>query len=198
MIYFWADTHFNHAGILKHCSGSRPWRTVREMNAGLTERWNDTVLKENDEVWFLGDFAFKHPEGDDLGPLFWRLRGRKSIVVGNHDERNPPVLKLPWERVEKLVTFRLEGRRAELCHYPLETWKGAHTGALMLHGHSHGSLKRVIPHRYDVGADVFTAGPVSWETILEKAAADTAYRPQDHHAEDHYTLMKMREEMSRL
>lgn len=182
MIYFTADTHFNHSGILKHCSGSRPWKTVREMNEGLIERWNAAVLNENDEVWVLGDFAFTHAQETPAGVIFHRLRGRKSLVIGNHDERNPQVLKLPWERQERLVTFRQNGRRAELCHYPLETWKGAHTGALMLHGHSHGSLKRVIPHRYDVGADVYPA-PVSWESILEIAAADTAYKPQDHHAE---------------
>ena len=182
MTYFWADTHFNHAGILHHCS--RPWATVAEMNRALVERWNAAVSRESDEVWFLGDFGFSpgtgHPVGEPLDSIFFRLRGRKFLVVGNHDDRNPRVLRLPWERQERLVTFRLDGRRAELCHYPLETWKNAQSGALMLHGHSHGTLRRPLPHRFDVGADVFADGPVAWDRLLELASR-VPFAPQDHH-----------------
>jgi hypothetical protein len=100
-------------------------------------------------------------------------------VVGNHDERNPQVLKLPWERKGDLVTFRDNGRRAILCHYPLETWKGAHSGSLHFHGHSHGSLRRRIPMRFDVGVDVL-GRPFEWSELLEPSAS-MRYEPQDHH-----------------
>ncbi len=178
--FFTADLHFNHSGVLRYCN--RPWKTVKEMNEALVERWNATVRRESDIVWVLGDFAFKHPDGDDIAQIFHRLRGVKHLVIGNHDERNPQVLRLPWERQEKLVTFRDQGRRAELSHYPLETWKGGHYGSLMLHGHCHGSLKRVIPHRFDVGVDVFPDGPVDFETLWETASRQT-YAPQDSHGE---------------
>lgn len=176
MIYFWSDTHFNHAGILKHAS--RPYTTVDEMNQALIDRWNSVVLRESDEVYLLGDFAFAG--GWTLDQIFYALRGRKHLIVGNHDERNPKVLKLPWESTEKLKTFKWEGFRAELCHYPLSTWKGAHTGTVMIHGHSHGNLPR-IPRRYDVGADVYHC-PVTWEALRDEAARET-YIPVDHHGQ---------------
>lgn len=203
--YLWADTHFNHSGIIGYCGRvdprtGLPFRTVGEMNRSLIERWNTVVTRESDVVWVLGDFGFKenvHDRGEDLAVIFHKLRGIKNLVVGNHDEKNKATtLRLPWEnRVEvrdgkgevvrtilpHLVTLKESGRRAELCHYPLETWKGAARGALMLHGHSHGSLKRVIPHRFDVGCDVFKDGPVAFDKLWELAQRQ-AYQPQDHHA----------------
>lgn len=178
-VFFWADTHFNHASIIRYCS--RGYESVGQMNESLIAAWNGAVLSERDEVWLLGDFAFKHPAGEDVGVLFHRLRGRKHLIIGNHDERNPSVLKLPWETVDSLRTFKLMGSRAELCHYPLETWKSAHHGVLMLHGHSHGTLKRALPHRFDVGVDVEPA-PVEWGELVARAAKQT-FLPSDHHGD---------------
>jgi calcineurin-like phosphoesterase family protein len=203
--YFWADPHFNHSGIIGYCGRKDPWtgtafRSAGEMNRSLVERWNTVVTRESDVVWVLGDFGFKENTsdgGEDLTIIFHKLRGIKNLVVGNHDEKNKTGLKLPWDNavpirdgkgemertiLPHIVTFRDQGRRAELCHYPLETWKGAHRGALMLHGHSHGSLKRVIPHRFDVGVDVFQKGPVTFDWLWETAQKQS-YSPQDHHAE---------------
>jgi calcineurin-like phosphoesterase family protein len=192
-IYFWADTHFNHRGILKYTS--RPYKDIYEMNSELIARWNSAVLRESDEVWLLGDFAFTHAEAEDLGQIFWRLRGRKHLVVGNHDERNPQVLRLPWEKIEKMHTFKSKGQRAELCHYPLETWKASWRGALMLHGHCHGTLKRKISRRFDVGCDVEHL-PVEWGDILARGLAE-GFQPVDGHGEEPIlpeTLKELNEE----
>jgi calcineurin-like phosphoesterase family protein len=102
--------------------------------------------------------------------------------VGNHDERNPEVLKLGWESVRHLGIVKNDGVKVVVCHYPLETWASAHHGVLHFHGHSHGSLRRKIPHRFDVGVDVY-AEPQSWET-LHAAASVEPYDPQDHHGAD--------------
>lgn len=180
MIRVWSDTHFNHRGILEHCKASRPYADIFEMNADLVRRWNSTV-EVGDDVYLLGDFGFSVGSGDPLKTIFSWLNGRKHLVIGNHDERNPKVLKLPWVSKQDLVTLRENGGKAVACHYPLETWKGAHKGYLMLHGHSHGSLKRVIPHRFDVGADVRRA-PVSLAALFLEAQAQP-YQPQDHHGD---------------
>jgi len=195
--FFTADLHFNHVGIMTHCK--RQFRDVKHMNRSMIEAWNDTVTRESDVVWVLGDFGFKSNTGDDLEEIFYKLRGVKRFVVGNHDEKNPVGMKLPWDNAEQmkgsgtrlpfLVTFRDNGRRAELCHYPLETWKNAARGTLMLHGHSHGSLKRVIPHRFDVGVDVWHK-PVNFEALWELAQNQREYQAQDHHA-DSETISKV-------
>lgn len=175
--YFIADTHFNHAGILRHTK--RGYRHVDEMNEAIIDAWNAAVKRESDVVYHLGDFGFSGSKLVPLDVIFWRLRGVKHLIVGNHDERNPKALKLPWESVEKLRTFKDRGLRAELCHYPLTTWKDAYSrNALMLHGHSHGTLPK-IPRRFDVGFDVF-GEPVEWNTLVTLAASEK-YVAVDHH-----------------
>jgi calcineurin-like phosphoesterase family protein len=174
VIYVWSDTHFGHAGIIRHCS--RPYDSVEAMNEGLIERWNAAVGPK-DTIYLLGDFGF----GKDLDAIFARLNGHKHLVLGNHDEKNPAVTKLQWESVRDIVTLREEGVRAVACHYPMETWKSAHKGYLMLHGHSHGTLRRKLPHRFDVGADVFDT-PASLRN-LASIAAEEMFLPTDHHGD---------------
>lgn len=176
MIFFWSDTHFNHRGIIKYCE--RPYTQVEEMNAGLISRWNCTV-SEKDTIYLVGDFAFGRKQ--DVQEVFYQLKGHKHLVIGNHDERNPEVLKLPWETQTDLVTVRDNNRRVIACHYPLETWKGAQKGYVHVHGHSHGSLKRIIPHRFDVGCDV-EQWPVTFDEIWARAEAQ-AFLAQDHHGD---------------
>ena len=177
MIFFLGDTHFNHEAIIRHAG--RRYASVAEMNASLMTTWNSVVTSERDEVWHLGDFGFHAQGAEDLAAIWWRLRGRKSLVVGNHDVKNPQVLRLPWERVETLFELKTDGRRVVLCHYPLESWPGMHYGAVHLHGHCHGTLAHQIPHRFDVGVDVVGA-PVSLDAVVERAAAQR-FVPQDHH-----------------
>lgn len=174
MIWFWSDTHFGHAGIIKHCN--RPYQDVEHMNDSLVTAWNYRV-RPNDTIYLLGDFAF----GRGVREIFDRLYGRKHLVIGNHDERNPEVGRCPWESQSDLLTIRDNGRRIIACHYPLETWKGAQKGYLHIHGHSHGSLKRKIAHRFDVGVEVFR-GPVSFDEIWQMGEMET-FKAQDHHGD---------------
>lgn len=179
--FFWSDTHFNHANIIE-LSG-RPQMSVEEMNEWLIRMWNERV-GEKDDIYLLGDFGFSHSKLPSVAEIFARLNGRKHLVYGNHDEHNPKVMKLPWVTVRGIGTVRLNGMRAEVCHYPLETWKGAHHGAIMLHGHSHGSLKRKLAHRFDVGVDsvVGASGPVKFEALVEMAIKEV-FHATDHHGD---------------
>ena len=178
--FFTSDQHFNHAGILKFTD--RPWVNVNEMNDGIVAAWN-AVVGPRDVVWVLGDFAY-HSADFDMLSIFKSLRGKKNLVIGNHDEKNKSVMSLGWERIERLHTFRENGVRLELCHYPLASWKNAHNGSLMLHGHSHGNMKENVPHRFDVGIDAlgaqFNHGPIPVEAIVAIAATQT-FQPVDHH-----------------
>lgn len=177
-LFVTADTHFNHRGILAHCEESRPYASVDEMNEAMVEAWN-SVVGPRDTVVHLGDFGFASGRGrrQGLDDIFKSLNGHKELVRGNHDEQNPAVELCEWERVDDLRTLRQDGFRAVLCHYPLATWKHAHRGYLMLHGHSHGTLKQEAPNRWDVGWDVWRE-PVPFERFCEMR---TEYEPVDHH-----------------
>lgn len=87
-IWFTADQHFNHKNIIKY--SKRPFKSVEEMNEGLIEKYNSVVNAE-DDVYFLGDLGFFNNIDTtkyDLKPIVSRLKGRKFLILGNHDKYN--------------------------------------------------------------------------------------------------------------
>lgn len=157
-IWFTADLHFHHAKILSH-HPSRPGGGLLNlglgdgtaadvMNDDLVTAWNEAV-SNRDEVWVLGDFSFGSP--GEKARIFHRLNGSKHLIAGNHD--NNATKRLPWASVHDLYAWKQKPHRAVLCHYPMLTWNGAHSGAWMLHGHSHGLLRAPDTTRLDVGVD---------------------------------------------
>lgn len=182
-MYLWSDTHFNHPGIAVHCPRTRPYRDNDEQNQWLIKLWNKRVTPR-DDIYLLGDFAFKSRDGWALDFIFFQLNGHKHLVRGNHDYQNPKVFDLPWDSQHDLVTVKENGVSAVCCHYPMETWDKAPRGRLMLYGHSHGSLKRHIPHRFDVGVDAEGfLGPVKLSEYGEMAARQHDFAAQDHHGD---------------
>ena len=177
-IWFTADTHFGHAGIIRH--RARPFSTVEAMDEGLIQAWN-AVVRPRDTVWHLGDLAFG-PRGT-AERCHRRLNGRKHLIVGNHD--GAEVRGLPWESVHDVAELHVDGVRLVMCHYPMLTWhgaarnRGAHVDAVMCHGHVHGTpsdprLPHFDPCRLDVGVDMRGMAPVAVETLLEEARAGAA------------------------
>lgn len=166
-----SDTHFGHKNIIKYCN--RPFGSVDEMNEHMIMRWN-SVVSDEDTVWFLGDFAFM--KLDEIFATLDRLKGNINIVPGNHDERLLDEWKLSehWTRkrvkiLEPLVHTKIGQRSFVLCHYPVEDWAGMYwpttkgsnepqqptlRNAAMLHGHCHGNRPNTT-WRFDVGIDVY-------------------------------------------
>ena len=151
-VYFTADTHFGHAGA--RALYRRPFASVAAMDAAMIAAWTERVGPE-DTVWFLGDFAVRHP---DPARVLAALPGCKHLVFGNNDPA--AVRALPgWASVTGLAELTIEGVSLTLCHYALRSWPGQGKGALNLHGHSHGRLKRMAG-QFDVGVDAQGFRPV--------------------------------------
>jgi calcineurin-like phosphoesterase family protein len=182
-----SDYHFNHVGILKFCPETRPFESVTEMNCHMINRWNQVVGK-NDEVFFLGDFAFSESNSEMSNEfIFGELNGSKHLIIGNHDKKNKKVLKLGWASQHDLFTLKrtVDGVKIRfvLCHYPLESWENANHGYLHAHGHCHGNLTSIRPRRFDVGFDspVLTLGrPIEIERLWA-IGQNQSYDPVDHH-----------------
>lgn len=51
MIYFIADTHFNHRNIIEYCN--RPFKYTNEMNEYIIQKWN-SVVKEEGKINVFG------------------------------------------------------------------------------------------------------------------------------------------------
>jgi calcineurin-like phosphoesterase family protein len=161
-IFFTADTHFGHAGII--ALGKRPFpdRDARAMDEGLIQIWNARV-RPDDDVWHLGDFAFG-ARGARLRGIFERLNGAKRLVRGNHDSSE--VLELPWtEPPRDLVETAFQGHRLVLCHYPLRAWRGSMGSSIHLYGHVHG-LMTPTRQSLDVGVDAWDMQPASLGEVL--------------------------------
>ncbi len=132
------------------------------MNAAMMDRWNE-VVRQDDDVWHLGDFALRMPV-TGAGDLLASLNGRKHLVIGNNDP--PAVVALPgWTSVQHYKELEVESTRLVLCHYAFRSWNGMGRGVLNLHGHSHGRLKK-MPRQIDVGVDVWNFRPITTAELL--------------------------------
>lgn len=170
--FFTADTHFGHGGA--QGLFRRPFASVPEMDDTMVERWNKTVSPA-DEVWHLGDFAVRRSSAE-MARILAALNGTVHLIAGNND--GPKTVSLPgFASVQCYVELRIDGADLVLCHDPFRSWNRMAQGAINLHGHSHGRLKR-IPRQLDVGVDVWNFRPISLEQVL------TACRPRLRRAGD--------------
>ena len=162
-VFFTADTHFGHRGIIDHCS--RPFAGVAEMDAALIELWNSTV-KPDDTVWHLGDFAWKDHER-----YLDSLNGHIHLILGNHDKFSSRVA----QRFERAVPM-FEGHVTSgaplmfLIHYPLVSWPRKFKGeSIHLYGHVHGRYSRNGEASLDVGVDCHNYQPILLEEAVRLA-----------------------------
>ncbi len=80
--FFIGDTHFGHKNIIvfEGTKALRPFDTIEEHDEEIIKRWN-SVVRDHDTVWHLGDVAF----GKQSLELVRRLKGQKRLIAGNHD-----------------------------------------------------------------------------------------------------------------
>lgn len=175
--WFSSDQHFGHKGLLSdRMSRPRPFASIEEHDRILVSRWNDRVSAD-DVVWCLGDFAYgcSHSRAREI---FDQLRGRKCLVIGNHEERG---IRLPWASPPVMAATvhvqdpgMAKAQALYLAHCAHRVWPGMHRGVLHLYGHSHGSLPGTSAS-LDVGVDAWDWRPVRLSEIRE-ALADSAAR----------------------
>lgn len=151
-IYFVSDTHFGHANIIRY--SNRPYNNIQEMNEQFILNWN-AVVKPEDTVWHLGDFAFM--QLSEFKKLLWRLNGDINVVLGNHDKliTNNQRELLAQGKIKSVQHYKrldVEKSTIILFHYGMRVWEKSHHGSILCYGHSHGSLP---PHglSVDVGVD---------------------------------------------
>ena len=185
MINFTSDLHLGHANAIGFTS--RPFLDVEQMNDGLIRNINETVMA-NDELWILGDFAFK--VNMDAAKQFRDQINCKTVhmITGNHDKDY--TRDHIFQSVQHYKELKTEYGKFILFHYPIYEWNGAHNGTIHLHGHIHSTgsyntanlQKKYIdrfPEKsfmkdsalglriYDVGVDANNYRPISIAQIAE-------------------------------
>lgn len=185
MIYFTSDLHLGHANAIGFTS--RPFLIVEQMNEGLIKNINKTVMT-NDELWILGDFAFKVNMA--VAKQFRDQINCKTVhmITGNHDKDY--TRDHIFQSVQHYKELKTEYGKFILFHYPIYEWNGVHNGTIHLHGHIHSTglyntanlQKKYIdrfPEKsfmkdstlglriYDVGVDANNYRPISITQIAE-------------------------------
>ena len=133
MKFYISDFHFGHKNILAF--DNRPFFTLKEMEETLINNWNNRVTK-NDEVYILGDMFWYN---DEAPGILSQLKGRKHLVLGNHDRINAEMAKHFVWCDRRLEVIKDEGQKVVLCHFPIAHWQGQdHTPqTIHLYGHIH-------------------------------------------------------------
>lgn len=134
-IFIVSDTHFGHANILKFTDSNtglliRPgFDNVEEMDELMIERWN-AVVQDQDIVYHLGDVYMER--GHQVLP---RLRGRKRLVLGNHDNAKSCYLQ---NHFQKIMMWRMFPEfKVLLTHVPVHASTLEFGDLTNIHGHIH-------------------------------------------------------------
>ena len=175
-LFFTSDTHFWHENILKFCN--RPFSSIEEMNDTIINNWN-SVVKENDIVFHLGDFCFCG--SDKFKELIEKLNGRIYLILGNHDWKTIKQWHATkFEGVYQQMSIKIDGRKIYLNHFPFLCYAGTYyrleDAVWQWFGHVHSSdknkngldnqrLSMLFPTQYDVGVDNNNYTPVSFEEV---------------------------------
>lgn len=173
-LFFTSDLHLGHKNIIQYCN--RPYETTDEMDSNIIDVWNNTV-SQTSIVVFGGDFSLSLSKSS----LINELNGQIYMVRGNHD--NSKHIKIYAGKCEKIVDILrvIVGKQLiVVTHYPMIVWENSHYGSWHLHGHCHGSLKKIDNNpRLDIGWDVWNM-PLSYERVRQ-LLQPLSYNSNDHH-----------------
>ena len=176
MNFYISDTHFGHYNIIKHCN--RPFASAEEMDKAIIENWNK-VVTEKDVVYILGDVAFS--KGTNPANYLQQLKGRKIIILGNHDYDIANNRKKYANLVYKICNYleisemvNNKPCKIVMSHYPMAEWNGFFRGAIHLYGHVHNNkenpsyqIMKNLQNAYNVGADILDFTPRKLEEIVK-------------------------------
>ena len=160
-IFVISDTHFGHKNILTFKDEDdnliRPFADVDEMDALMIENWNKTV-KDTDIVYHLGDVYFD--KGHQVLPF---LKGRKRLVLGNHDNPKSDHLMKNFQKIMLLRNF--PEFDCILTHVPIHE-SGIFKVNYNVHGHIH--QKKFPSERYiNCSVEVIDYTPVAIEDLMK-------------------------------
>lgn len=160
-IFVISDTHFGHVNILKFLNedGShvRDFASVEEMNEKMVENWN-SVIRDEDIVYHLGDVYFG--AGHEVLP---RLKGRKRLLLGNHDDGKDKRLHAVFQKIDVWRMF--PEFDCLLSHVPVHE-SALYKTKFNIHGHVHRTS--VKDERYiNACVEVRDYKPVALEEIRD-------------------------------
>lgn len=167
-IFVVSDTHFNHANILKFVDKDgkvfRPFASVEEMNEVMVAKWNDLV-RDQDIIYHLGDVYLTN--GQQANAILHRLRGRKRLILGNHDNGKDQLLQKHFQKISVWRQWPDIGLLfSHMALHPNALFAHrAKREMINVHGHIHQN-DSAGPQYINVSVERTDWSPVSVEDIL--------------------------------
>lgn len=166
-VWFTSDWHFSHKNIVRfeydvrnHLVPNKPndnqsltEEQIATMDTNLVAEWNNTI-KENDIVFFLGDFSFGK---NNIDKILKQLNGVIVFIQGNHDTNLNSgqydhyfFKRCPYLEI-KLPHHDKENKQVDLVmfHFPIFEWNRMYHNSIHLYGHLHSKeIKQIFPKEY--------------------------------------------------
>jgi calcineurin-like phosphoesterase family protein len=161
-IWVISDTHFGHENIIKYCN--RPYKDSKEMDESILDNWN-SVVKDGDIVYHLGDVYFNLEKPSSF---LNKLKGRKRLVLGNHDNGKDQNLLNVFQKIMVWKMFPEFGLL--LTHVPVHesTLDRGLTENLRkltnVHGHIHNK-EPPSPFHVNVSVEMVDYTPINIEEL---------------------------------
>lgn len=138
-VYFISDLHFGHKNIIRFEPYFRTGDDCIENMHTIISNWN-SVIQKRDVVYVLGDVAFSK---DGVNALR-ELRGRKKLILGNHDQQLP---QAQWLDIFESVSGLIKKDGYWISHAPIHP--AELRGCKNIHGHVHSASIRDAYGKYD-------------------------------------------------
>jgi len=168
-IWLTADEHYDHDMIRIY--ENRPFPNLRVMNRTMISNHNGMV-KEDDEVWHLGDFCMSK-EKRRVENVLKNLKGRHHLVLGNHDYLHP----FEYEDAGFIsIHTAIDMIDLVLIHDPAKS--RVLRNRFWACGHIHG-LFLVQANVVNVGVDVWGFKPVEVDKALKLVVANVKIKELD-------------------
>lgn len=160
-IWIISDTHFGHANMLRFKDADdnpvRPnFDSADHMDEHMIEQWN-SVVRDDDIVYHLGDVYFDHGYKSLV-----KLKGRKRLILGNHDNAKSPYLQNNFQKILMWRMFPEFGLL--LTHVPVHESSLGIKVNKNVHGHLH--QRKIADERYvNVSVECVSYTPVHIEQL---------------------------------
>lgn len=157
--WFISDTHFGHRAILTYSSEKRQFNSLEEHDEYIIQEWNK-LIRDDDKVFHCGDFCLNRSKLQVAS----RLRGRKILIMGNHDTfKTQEYLDAGFHAVKGC--FQHENL---ICtHVPVHPNQLEHRFFANVHGHMHNHT--INDWRYlNVSLEQTDLRPITLEEVYNR------------------------------
>lgn len=135
MIYFTADTHFDHEKAINF--PDRRSFTVESWKEMMFDKINSLVQK-GDRLYILGDFAVARDQSKSFVKNKMKIKCKDVwLIRGNHDMGDEGCKRVFGSNFRHTYDCKVKDVPCWLSHYQHLTWPASHYGSFHLHGHTH-------------------------------------------------------------